>query len=157
SLTAVPNFTAGVTGAQQGAALAQSMLRAAYWSKVKTVSIVAASVAAVALVIVPLLLSPGVHPFVPTASSDIGLPRTPTNFSYASAPKVPGTFDLSAETLTILSSGLDCWGHNDSCTFVYQAIRGNSTLTVRIADVEDTGKHPKSGIMVRASLRPDAI
>jgi regulation of enolase protein 1 (concanavalin A-like superfamily) len=58
----------------------------------------------------------------------------------------------SNNAFTIRASGSDIWNQNDEGHFVYQALRGDGTLTARITNLTRTDGWAKAGVMFRESL-----
>ena len=68
----------------------------------------------------------------------------------------PGSFEQSKGVMTINGDGADIWNRADAFHYVYQAMKGDVTLTVRVTDIQDTDPWAKAGLMVRQSLAPDS-
>ena len=58
--------------------------------------------------------------------------------------------------MTINGDGADIWNRADAFHYVYQAMKGDVTLTVRVTDIQDTDPWAKAGLMIRQSLAPDS-
>jgi regulation of enolase protein 1 (concanavalin A-like superfamily) len=73
-------------------------------------------------------------------SSDIG------------SPAVPGSAEVSADTMTVRGAGVDIGGMSDQFQFVYQAMAGDVDIRIRVADLQDVNPGAKAGLMIRGSL-----
>jgi regulation of enolase protein 1 (concanavalin A-like superfamily)/DNA-directed RNA polymerase subunit RPC12/RpoP len=69
---------------------------------------------------------------------------------------VAGAFDQSKGGMTITGDGADIWNRADAFHYVYLAMKGDVTLTVRVTGIQDTDPWAKAGLMVRQSLAPDS-
>jgi hypothetical protein len=67
-----------------------------------------------------------------------------------------GLRKLTDGGLELYGGGEDVWGKSDQCRFLYQARSGDFTVEVTIEGLEDVAAYTKAGLMVRASLEPDA-
>ncbi len=64
---------------------------------------------------------------------------------------VAGGSAWSGGSFTLLGSGADIWGTNDSFHFVYQATSGDGTLTARVTSQTAADVWSKAGVMIRES------
>jgi PA14 domain len=67
-----------------------------------------------------------------------------------------GSAAASGDTWTVQGSGPDIWANADAFQFVYQPWRGDGQIVARVLSQENTDPWAKAGLMIRASLRPDA-
>jgi hypothetical protein len=65
-------------------------------------------------------------------------------------------FCADERPLVVQASGTDVWNERDGFHFVYQALEGDGSLTVRVDDLEAAHEWTKAGVMVREVLTPDA-
>ena len=68
-----------------------------------------------------------------------------------------GAFATAAGTYTVAGSGTLIAGVLDSYHFAFTTLSGNGTITARVATQGATGILPRAGVMMRASLSPDAV
>jgi regulation of enolase protein 1 (concanavalin A-like superfamily) len=76
----------------------------------------------------------------PWASSDVG------------STGAVGGASVSGGTYTILGAGSAVGGTADSFRYVYQQLKGNHAITVRVTGVENTDAGAMAGIMLRSTL-----
>lgn len=71
----------------------------------------------------------------------------------------PGRAVGSAAAITIDGNGNDIWERQDSCHFVYQALRGDGQIVARVTSLPATtdAYWAKAGVMVRDSLAASAM
>jgi hypothetical protein len=67
-----------------------------------------------------------------------------------------GTSSYSAGTFTLSASGQDIWDNSDMFHFTWQALNGETTITARVASLDNTDAWAKSGVMIRESLNADS-
>ena len=67
-----------------------------------------------------------------------------------------GAFGQTNGVMTITGDGADIWNRNDAFHYVYLAMKGDVTLTVRVMDIQNTDPWAKAGLMIRQSLAPDS-
>jgi hypothetical protein len=77
---------------------------------------------------------------------DVGFPTLP-----GSAAVNPGN-----GTWVISGSGTDVWNTSDQFHFAAADLTGNGMLVARAVQVENTGAHPKAGVMLRDTLNSNA-
>ena len=85
-----------------------------------------------------------IHPTGKWVSGDIG--------DVAAA----GSFSDAAGTLTVAGDGADIWDQADAFHFVHQEANGDISLTVRVAEQQNTDPWAKAGVMIRDSLDANA-
>ena len=78
------------------------------------------------------------------ASADIGAPAQKGSASF-----VNGAYNITA-------GGLDVWGSSDQFHYVYQQASGDIDVKVRVAGISYADQWSKAGVMIRASLAPEA-
>ena len=69
---------------------------------------------------------------------------------------VAGTFGRTNDVMTIYGDGADIWNRADAFHYVFRAMTGDVTLTVRVKDIQNTDRWAKAGLMIRQSLAPDS-
>jgi regulation of enolase protein 1 (concanavalin A-like superfamily)/DNA-directed RNA polymerase subunit RPC12/RpoP len=69
---------------------------------------------------------------------------------------LPGAFGQTNGVMTISGDGPDIWNRADAFHFVYLAMKGDVTMTVRVTDIQNTDPWSKAGLMIRQSLDPDS-
>jgi RHS repeat-associated protein len=67
-----------------------------------------------------------------------------------------GDAQQSAESFAVSGSGADIWNAQDELHFVYQHLQGDGELVARLDAIDCPNLGAKSGLMVRASLQPEA-
>jgi regulation of enolase protein 1 (concanavalin A-like superfamily)/DNA-directed RNA polymerase subunit RPC12/RpoP len=67
---------------------------------------------------------------------------------------VTGAFGQTNGVMTITGDGADIWNRADAFHYVYLAMKGDVTLTVRVMDIQNTDPWAKAGLMIRQSLDP---
>ncbi len=72
------------------------------------------------------------------------------------SPTIAGTSSFDQGTFTITASGADIWGLSDQFHFVYQQVSGDVDVIARVDSVAMAHAWSKAGVMIRASLAPDA-
>ena len=99
----------------------------------------------------------------PALAQTAGAPKTvPAPFetdSDVGDVKVPGStvFDPGRGEVRLTASGLNLWGAVDAFRFLSRRVSGDVDLSAAISFVgEGRNPHRKAGLMVRASLAPDA-
>jgi regulation of enolase protein 1 (concanavalin A-like superfamily) len=80
----------------------------------------------------------------PWVAADIGTPALAGSTTYAS-----GVF-------TVKAAGTDIWGTSDQFRFVYQPITGDVEVIARVDSITAADPWSKAGVMIRASLSPNA-
>jgi regulation of enolase protein 1 (concanavalin A-like superfamily) len=68
----------------------------------------------------------------------------------------PGAFGETNGVMTITGDGADIWNRADAFHYVYQAMKGDVALTVRVTGIQNTDPWAKAGLMLRQSLAPDS-
>lgn len=68
-----------------------------------------------------------------------------------------GAYAGISGTYTVVGSGTAIAGAVDSYHFAYTMMSGDGTITARVASQGGTGTLPRAGVMMRASLSPDAV
>ncbi|SEN68699.1 alginate lyase family protein [Paenibacillus sp. OK076] len=81
---------------------------------------------------------------IPFSSQDIG------------SVGVAGSYSYSAGTYTIKGAGSDIWDKSDQFRFAYVPLKGDRTITARVASLTNTHSSAKAGVMIRESLFEDA-
>jgi regulation of enolase protein 1 (concanavalin A-like superfamily) len=66
------------------------------------------------------------------------------------------SYDSQVEVWTVQAAGVNIWGTNDAFHFVYRPLNGDGVAIIRVDSLEDTHTFAKAGLMIRASLSPDA-
>ena len=69
---------------------------------------------------------------------------------------VTGAFGQTNGVMTITGDGADIWNRADAFHYVYLAMKGDVTLTVRVMGIQNTDPWAKAGLMIRQSLAPDS-
>lgn len=67
-----------------------------------------------------------------------------------------GASQLNGGSLSVDGSGADIWGTSDAFRFVYQTLRGDGSISTRVASLANTDGWAKAGVMIRESLAPDS-
>ncbi len=80
----------------------------------------------------------------PWTSADIG------------SPAIQGSTTGDGSSFTIVGAGTNIWSSSDQFQFAYQALTGDGTITARVTGVQQADAWTKAGVMIRASLSPDA-
>jgi regulation of enolase protein 1 (concanavalin A-like superfamily) len=68
----------------------------------------------------------------------------------------PGSYGESNGLHTVTASGADIYGTADEGHFVYRLVNGDTTITARVASLQNTNAWAKAAVMVRASLAAGA-
>ncbi|HAG98508.1 MAG TPA: hypothetical protein DCL75_06540 [Ktedonobacter sp.] len=71
-------------------------------------------------------------------------------------PAILGGQSLHGTSWMVQGDGEDIWGPSDQFHYVWQHIKGDGDLSLRIVSQISTSLYPKAGIMVRESLAPDS-
>ena len=76
---------------------------------------------------------------------------TAETFAHADigAVAAPGNFGESNGTFTVSGSGADIFGTADEFHFVYRQINGDTTITARVASLQNTNVWAKAAVMIR--------
>jgi regulation of enolase protein 1 (concanavalin A-like superfamily) len=73
------------------------------------------------------------------------------------SPAPPGTDSFDGTTYTVTAGGTDIWGTADAFHYVWTGyFSANSSITVRVASVQDVNQWTKAGLMVRENLNAGA-
>lgn len=80
----------------------------------------------------------------------------PWNHADIGATGAVGWAAADASTVTVVAAGADIWGTNDAFGYVFQPLRGDGEIVARVALLERVEAWTKVGVMLRASLAPDA-
>lgn len=64
---------------------------------------------------------------------------------------------VSNGTLVITAAGANIFGNSDNCHFVYQKIKGDFSVSVKVVSVPALHILSKAALMIRASEDPDAV
>jgi regulation of enolase protein 1 (concanavalin A-like superfamily) len=83
-------------------------------------------------------------------SHDIGVT------SSAEPPANGALYSVSNNHFTVHATGADIWGSADELHFVHMPVRGSGSISARVAVLSAADDFAKSGVMLRASLAPDA-
>ncbi len=67
-------------------------------------------------------------------------------------PAIAGGADYAAGVYTLTASGADIWTNADEFHFLYQALRGDGTITARVASFANPESYAKAGVMIRQTL-----
>ena len=67
-----------------------------------------------------------------------------------------GTFALAKGVFTVQGSGADIWGTADAFRFGFQTLSGDSSITARVANMQNTAGWAKAGLMIRETLDPSS-
>lgn len=62
------------------------------------------------------------------------------------------SFDVASGTWTLRGAGVDLSGATDGFRYVYQSLRGDGSITARVAALSGGGTFAKAGLMIRESL-----
>ena len=65
-------------------------------------------------------------------------------------------YDGGTGSYQLISGGGDIWGTADGMYFVPQPLTGDGSIVARVTGVQNTNAWARAGVMVRASLAPDA-
>lgn len=70
----------------------------------------------------------------------------------------PGTvtYSSSNKQFTVSSSATDIWGNGDQLNYIYQSLRGNAEIIVKVQSVSRLDGWAKAGVMIRETLNSDA-
>jgi hypothetical protein len=71
-------------------------------------------------------------------------------------PALAGSASSNGGTFTVSGSGADIWGSSDRFNYVSRAVRGDITITARVASQENTSSWAKSGVAIRESTAANA-
>jgi hypothetical protein len=66
-----------------------------------------------------------------------------------------GTQTLLDGTWTVQCVGQDIWGDTDQFHYIWKALTGNGSFSVRVVSQQAKGSYAKAGVMVRQSLLPN--
>jgi hypothetical protein len=69
---------------------------------------------------------------------------------------VAGGATFSGGTFSVAGAGADVWGTADAFHFVYKTLLGDGELIARVGSIQHVDDWSKAGLMVRASLAPNA-
>lgn len=83
-------------------------------------------------------------PAVNLTGTDLGLPA------------IKGRTSHTRDRVEITAGGRDFWGHGDEGHFAFTRVSGDFALSVRIVSLTMSDLYTKAGLMLRASLEPDA-
>ncbi len=72
------------------------------------------------------------------------------------APSPAGSASYSGGTFTDSGSGSDIWGTADQLNYAYTATSGDTTITARVATLQNTNAWAKAGVMFRESTAAGA-
>jgi alpha-L-fucosidase len=67
-----------------------------------------------------------------------------------------GSFGLASGVFTIQGSGADIWGGADAFRYAFQALTGDSSITARVLNMQNTAGWAKAGVMIRETLDPSS-
>ena len=90
------------------------------------------------------------RPAAGTASSRPGRRLTSAH------PQSQGSTTGDGSSFTVVGAGTNIWSWSDQFQFAYQALTGDGTITARVTGVQQADAWTKAGVMIRASLSPDA-
>jgi len=65
-------------------------------------------------------------------------------------------YEKEPDTYTVVGCGTGIGGSTDEFHFVYKRLEGDGSVTARIESIEEVHPGTKAGVMIRASLDPDA-
>ena len=65
-----------------------------------------------------------------------------------------GSFNLSGSRFTVQGSGSDIWNSADEFRYVFQALKGDCSITARVLNLQNTASWAKAGLMIRETLDP---
>jgi regulation of enolase protein 1 (concanavalin A-like superfamily) len=85
-----------------------------------------------------------------------GLP-TPWVSQDVGSPAVAGSATFSSGTFTVKGAGADIWRASDQFRFVYQPLAGDGQVIARVGSLQHTATWAKAGVMIRETLRADAV
>lgn len=70
----------------------------------------------------------------------------------------PGTvtYSSSNKQFTVSSSSTDIWGNGDQLNYIYQSLRGNAEIIVKVQSASRLDGWAKAGVMIRETLNHDA-
>lgn len=91
-----------------------------------------------------------------TSASLAGAPSSSWLTEDVGAVGATGSFGLSGGTFTIQGSGADIWGSIDEFRYVFQALRGDCSITARVVNMQNTAGWAKAGLMIRETLDPSS-
>lgn len=80
----------------------------------------------------------------PWVSDDIG------------SPAVLGEASRTGDQFVVRGAGTDIWGTRDQCHFLHQPLAGDGSIVARVDAQDFTHEWAKAGVMMRASLDPQA-
>jgi alpha-L-fucosidase len=63
-----------------------------------------------------------------------------------------GSFGLNGSVFTVQGAGADIWYNADAFRYVFQALRGDCSITARVLKVQNTAAWAKAGVMIRETL-----
>lgn len=69
---------------------------------------------------------------------------------------IGGNAGDSGEFLTIGGAGTDIWNSSDSFRYAWLPLTGDSSITARVASMEETSPWAKAGVMIRESTAADS-
>lgn len=70
----------------------------------------------------------------------------------------PGTvtYSSSNKQFTVSSTATDIWGNGDQLNYIYQSLRGNAEIIVKVQSASRLDGWAKAGVMIRETLKSDA-
>ena len=69
---------------------------------------------------------------------------------------VPGSASAADGVFTVDGSGADIWGAADAFHFAHRTLRGDGEMIARVADVRNTHRWAKAGVMIRQTASPSS-
>ncbi|WP_138493369.1 family 10 glycosylhydrolase [Paenibacillus pinistramenti] len=66
------------------------------------------------------------------------------------------TYSSSNKQFTLSSTSTDIWGHGDQLNYIYQSLRGNAEIIVKVQSTTRMDGWAKAGVMIRETLNHDA-
>ncbi|WP_342562736.1 family 10 glycosylhydrolase [Paenibacillus sp. FSL R7-0345] len=84
--------------------------------------------------------------------------QLPAGWKARNIGSLPGTvtYSSSNKQFTVSSSSTDIWGNGDQLNYIYQSLRGNAEIVVKVQSFSRLDGWAKAGVMIRETLNHDA-
>ena len=96
-------------------------------------------------------------PWVQASALPSFLPPPLVDQDIGTVPIAGGAYADAAGNYTVVGSGSNLITTADSFNFAYTTLSGTGSITARVISHDMTGTIPRAGVMIRASLAPDAV
>ncbi len=91
-----------------------------------------------------------------TPAAPPAAPPAPWVFGDVGQVGVKGVSQMNTASYFVRGAGADIFGRADAFQFAHQVVKGNGQIIAKLKNVDYTHSEAKAGIMIRASLDPDA-